>query len=228
MFRTLGILVFLFLGVTTLKADPVILTGGTLVFNDIQPTSPFTLTGAGTVISGVNAQLHIVEGGTVAVNSGQTITGLRLLGLDSQDGELIVPFPVTVAGITYSSGNVILLQLQPSTLAPFIVPGPASGFVLTAPLTLTGGIAGFNGPGLDNQFFSNSLSAQGTQVLTFRNCPGCNPGVNVFVLDSWVLTIGPTVAGVTIQSIPEPSSVLLLISNVSALSWMRRRKKLKG
>jgi len=224
MYRTLGILVLLFFAVTTSKADPVILTGGTLVFNDIQPTSPFTLTGAGTVISGVNAQLRIVEG-TLAVSGGQTITGLRLLGLDSQDEELIVPFPVTVAGITYSSGNVILLQLQPSTLAPFIVPGPASGFVLTAPLTLTGGIAGFNGPGLDNQFFSNSLSAQGTQVLTFRNCPGCNPGVNVFILDSWVLTIGPTVAGVTIQSIPEPSSVLLLMTSVSALSLMRRKRR---
>jgi len=122
MFRTLGILVFLFLGVTTLKADPVILTGGTLVFNDIQPTSPFTLTGAGTVISGVNAQLHIVEGGTVAVNSGQTITGLRLLGLDSQDGEVNASFPITVAGVTYNSGHIILLQLSTKPIS-FIVPG---------------------------------------------------------------------------------------------------------
>jgi hypothetical protein len=228
MYRTLGILVLLFLGVTSLKADPVILTGGTLVFNDIEPGCKFTLTGPGTVINGGNSTLHTVQGGSLLVNSGQTITGLRLGGLDSQDGELGVPFPVTVAGITYNSGNVILLQLQPSTLAPFVVPGPASGFVLTAPLTLTGGIFGFNGPGLDNQFFFNSLSAVGTQVLTFRTCFVCNPNLNVFILESWVLNIGPTVSGVTIQSVPEPSSVLLLISSVSALSWMRRRKKLKG
>lgn len=227
MCRTLGIFVLLFFAVTTSKADPVILTGGTLVFNDIQPVSPFTLTGEGTVIRGGNSALRIVEGG-IELIGGRTITGLRLLGLDSQDGELGASFPVTVAGITYNSGHIILLQLQPSTIAPFVVPGPASGFVLTAPLTLTGGIFGFNGPGFDNQFFFNSLSAVGTQVLTFRNCTVCNPGVTVFLLDSWVLNIGPTVSGVTIQSVPEPSSVLLLISSVSALSWMRRRKKLKG
>ena len=222
MCRALGIFVLLLFAVTTLKADPVVLTGGTLVFNANQ-TNPFTLTGQGTVINGFNSSLQIVEGSSHTVNGGQTITGLRLGGLDGQDGELGVFFPVTVAGITYSSGNVILLQLHPDEIAPFVVPGAASGFVLTAPLTMTGGIRGFNGPGFDNEFFFNTLSALGTQTLTFRICNGCSPDRTVFILDSWVLTIGPTVQGVTVQSVPEPSSVLLLMTSVAALPWLKRR-----
>jgi hypothetical protein len=98
MYRTLGILVLLFLGVTTLKADPVVLTGGTIVINGHEPNS-FTLTGDGTVINSLNGSLNTVLGGTFLVNGGQQLQGLRL-ALDSQDGELIASFPITVAGVT--------------------------------------------------------------------------------------------------------------------------------
>jgi len=225
MYRTLGILVLLFLGVTTLKADPVVITGGTLLINQAG-SHPFTLTGDGTVINGLNGTLNDILGGTFLVNGGQQIQGLRL-ALDSQDAELISTFPITVGGVTYSSGNAIVLQLQSNPIA-FIVPGPANGFVVTAPLSLTGGVFGFNSPFFQDPLFSHTLSGQGTQVLTFSRCFVCNPDGTVYQLNSWVLTVGAVAPGVTVQAVPEPSSVLLLMTSVGALSWVRRRNRWKG
>src|SRR6185295_3371468 len=133
MYRALGIFVLLFLGVTTLKADPVVLTGGTLVL-DNKGSHPFTLTGNGTVINGLNGTLAPTLGGTALVNSGQQtqLTGAVGLALDSQDGEVFATFPITIEGVTFSSGFSILLQLR-SNAVVFTLPGNASGFVVTAP-----------------------------------------------------------------------------------------------
>lgn len=224
MYRTLGILVLLFLGVTTLKADPVVITGGTIIFDNTS-LHTFTLTGQGTVINGGNSTLSVVMGGSVLVISGRTIQGLRL-PLDSQDGEVNASFPITVDGVTYSSGHIILLQLASNPIS-FVVPGPASGFTVTAPLTMTGGVFGFNGPGFDNQFFFNSLTGQGTQVFTFTRCTVCNDPLigNVFILESWIGTFGAVAPGVTVQTVPEPGSIMLLLTSVTALSWMKGRNK---
>ena len=226
MYRTLGILVLLFLGVTTLKADPLTITGGTLIFDNTGSHS-FTLSGPGTVINGFNSTLSQVMGGTVPVMSGQQIQGLRL-PLDSQDGEINATFPITVAGINFNSGGIILLQLASNPVS-FVVPGPASGFTVTAPLTMTGGVFGFNDIGMNDQVFSHTLSGQGTQVFTFIHCAACgSPGTaNVFILQSWIGTFGAVAPGVTVQSVPEPGSILLLMTSVTALSWMKRRNKRK-
>ena len=227
MCKTLGIIVVLFLAVTTLKADPVIITGGTLIYDQANG-HPFTLTGDGTVINGSTASLSAVMGTTVLVAGGREITFLNL-AVDTQDGEISATFPITVGGVTYNSGHIILLQLR-SNAFPFIVPGPANGFILTAPLTMTGGVFGFNGPGFNNEFFSNTLLGQGTQVFTFRNCLACTTAgvTNVYMLESWVGTFGAVAPGVTVQTIPEPASIFLLATSAAALSWMNRRRKLKG
>src|SRR6185295_20155024 len=109
-----------------------------------------------------------------------------------------------------SSGQLILLQLHSNPIA-FTLPGLASGFVVTAPLTLTGGVFGFNSPGFQDELFSHTLSGQGSQILTFSTCFACSPQRNVYQLDSWVLTLGPAPAGVTVQAVPEPTSVFLLM-----------------
>jgi len=221
--RILGIFVLLFLGVTTSKADPVVITGGTLIYDQANG-HPFTLTGDGTVINGSTASLIAVTGSTALVVSGQQISFLRI-PVDTQDGEISATFPITVAGVTYSSGHIILLQLISNTFS-FTVPGPASGFTVTAPLTMTGGVFGFNGPGFNNEFFSHTLLGQGTQVFTFRICAVC--GGNVYILESWVGTFGSVAPGVTVQTVPEPASILLLVTSVAALSWKRRRNMLKS
>jgi hypothetical protein len=223
MYRTLGILVFLFLGVTSLKADPVVITGGTLVFNQGQ-ANPFTLTGQGTVINGLNSSLSQVMGSTVLVVGGRQVT--LNLPLDSQDGEVNASFPITVGGVTYNSGHIILLQLSTNPVT-FVVPGPANGFTVTAPLSLTRGfVAGYNGIGFTDEFFSSSLTGEGTQVFTFRYCTACfNPGLTVFFLESWTGTFGAVAPGVTVQTIPEPTSMFLLVTSMTALSWMRRKWK---
>jgi len=222
MYRTLGIFVLLFVGFTTSKADPVVITGGTLVFNQAQ-SNPFTLTGEGTVINGLNSSLSQVMGASVLVISGRQTLPLNL-PLDSQDGEVNASFPITVAGVTYDSGHIILLQLSTNPIS-FIVPGPASGFTVTAPLTTTRGfVAGYNGIGFTDEFFRSNFSGQGTQVFTFIHC-ACNDPLlgDIYVLQSWTGTFGAVAPGVTIQTVPEPSSVLLLMTSVSALSLMRRK-----
>lgn len=220
-FRILGVLALLCLGVTPLKADPVVITGGTLIY-DQASGHPFTLTGAGTVINGGTSSLSLVLGGSVPVRVGQQIQGLRL-PLDSQDLEIFATFPITVAGVTYNSGFVILLQLSSNPVS-FTVPGPANGFIVTAPLTMTGGVAGFNSPNFNDQFFSNTLTGQGTQVFTFINCFACHDALgDIYVLESWVGRFGAVAPAVTVQSVPEPASVLLLLTSVAALSGLRRR-----
>jgi hypothetical protein len=221
MHRLLGLLALLFLGVTSSKADPVIISGGVLVYDQTFGGHPFTLTGAGTVINGGTSSLSTVMGGSVPVLVGRQIQ-LFLLPLDSQNGEISATFPITVAGVTYSSGHTILLQLASNPVS-FIVPAGGNGFVVTAPLTMTGGVFGFNSPLFEDQFFFHTLAGQGTQVFTFTSC-FCNDPRGIYILESWTGTFGAVAPGVTVQSVPEPGSVLLLVTSVAALSWMRRRR----
>jgi hypothetical protein len=230
MYRTLGIFVLLFVGVTTLKADPVVINGGTLFLDrsDQATRNPFTLTGDGTVINGTTSGIGQVLGSFVVVVSGRQTVPLRI-SLDSQDGTVGATFPISVGGITYNSGHLILLQLRFTELS-FIVPGPASGFTVTAPFTMNGFVAGYNGIGFTDEIFSNSLAGQGTQVFTFTHCAPCNDPLlgTLYILDSWTATFGAVATGVTIQTVPEPGSIFLLLTSVSALSWMKRRNRRNG
>ena len=220
-------IVLLFLAVTmTSKADPVVIAGGTLTYSDQAQSHPFTLTGEGTIINGVNSSLAYQVGGSFPVRVGRQVVGVHPFA-DNQDGNIVASFPVTVGGVTYNSGYAILLQLNFTGLS-FTVPGPnISGFTVTAPFMMSGYVAGYDGPFCcGSHFFSNTLAGAGTQVLSFHYFGRDTLG-DVYVADSWTLTFGPVASGVTVQAVPEPISFLLLGTGASAL-WAYHRSKGKA
>lgn len=205
----------LFLTASTASADPI--TAGTLTFVGSSP-SPFTLSGPGLALNGTSAQLissvSLLSNGLM-VPGGSGATGGSV---DSQDGELALSVPLTVQGVSQSPNSTLLiLRFSSSSFtAPIAL---ASGFVVTAPFSLTSGLVeGYAGLPGDVPLFSAPLTGQGITTLTFVSQPG-----GVFRLQSQTFVFGTSVQGVSVQSIPEPTSVMLIVSGILAFAGYRKR-----
>lgn len=204
---------------SVVSADPVTVTGGSIQLTR-SGASSFSMFGAGLSATGTTAPLNplvsLFANGIISPGG----TGQTGGSLDSQDSELFLASPITVDGVSYSPFSTILqLQLSSANFTAPVV--PSSGFIVIAPFTLTAGlIEGYPGlPGQDNPLFSHNLTGSGITTLTFLLTPS-----GQYQLQSQSLTFGPTVAGVTVQSIPEPASVLLLLSSFAGLARFRRRR----
>ena len=208
-------LAVLVLTASTASADPI--TAGTLTFSSSSPSS-FTLSGPGLTMNGTSAQLNssvslLANGLFVPGTSGSTGGSV-----DSQDGELALTIPLTVQGVSQAPNSTLIVLRFSSS--PFTAPiGPAAGFVVVAPFSLTAGLLeGYAGLPGDVPLFSVPLTGQGITTLTFVSQPG-----GVFRLESQNFVFGGTVQGVTVQSIPEPTSVMLIFSGILALAGYRKR-----
>ncbi len=210
------VLAILFLTVSTASADPI--TAGSLTFSGSSP-SPFSLSGPGLALNGTSAQLissvSLLSNG-LFVPGGSGMTGGSV---DSQDGELELSIPLTVGGVLQSP-NTTLLILRFSS-SSFVVPvGPAAGFVVIAPFSLTSGLVeGYAGLPGDVPLFSAQLTGQGITTLTFVALPGGG----LYRLERQTFVFGATVQGVSVQSIPEPTSVMLIFSGILAFAGYRKR-----
>lgn len=144
-------------------------------------------------------------------------SGLTGGSLDSQDDEFAVQSPITAQGVSYSPGAALLaLRFSSSTFTAPVA--PASGFVVIAPFQLTSGLLeGYPNNLGDVPLFSVPLTGQGTTTLTFAIENG------IYRLRSQTFTFGSTVQGVTVQSIPEPTSALMIFSGILALAGYRKR-----
>jgi hypothetical protein len=191
------VLAILFLTASTASADPI--TAGSLTFSGSSP-SPFSLSGPGLAMNGTSAQLissvSLLSNG-LFVPGGSGMTGGSV---DSQDGELELSTPLTVGGVLQSPNSTLLILRFSSS--SFVVPvGPTSGFVVIAPFSLTSGLVeGYAGLPGDVPLFSG-----------------------VFRLQSQTFVFGATVQGVSVQSIPEPTSVMLIFSGILAFAGYRKR-----
>ena len=199
-------------------ADPVQIDNGTLTYSSAQPR-PFTLTGSGLVVNGTTAQLissvSLFSNGLILPGGSGSTGG----SVDTQDSDLEVSFPLTVDGVSYDPGAALFVLRFSS--ASFTAPvNMASGFVVIAPFTITSGLLeGYPNSLGDVPLFSVPLTGQGTTTLTFLALPD-----GVYRLQSQTFTFGATVQGVTVQSIPEPASVLLLLTSFAGLASFRRKR----
>jgi hypothetical protein len=90
----------------------------------------------------------------------------------------------------------------------------AAGVIVTAPFTF-GGAAPFLGE-------QTTLTGQGT-VTVFLTQQTTAFFTGLF-LERAVYTFGPTPESVTVEAVPEPASVLLLISGLAGADIWRRRR----
>lgn len=205
----------LLLTASTVSADPI--TAGSLTFVGSAP-SPFTLSGPGLTLNGTSAQLissvSLLSNGVMFPGGSGSTGG----SVDSQDGELELSMPLTVQGVSHSPNSTLLIFRFSSS--SFTAPvGLVSGFIVTAPFSLTSGLVeGYAGVPGDVPIFSAPLTGQGITTLTFVSQPG-----GVFRLQSQTFVFGSTVQGVSVQSIPEPTSVMLIFSGILALAGYRKR-----
>lgn len=204
---------------TSAKGDPVTVTGGTLTYSRIGST-PFILTGSGLALTGstspLNAQVSLLGNGTLA--PGQT--GSTGGSLDSQDGELYLSNPITVEYNLYSPGaSLFALNISSGS---FTVPiESVSGFVVVAPFSVvTGLVEGYaTSLGVGDLIFTNPLIGSGTTTLLYLRTPSGD-----YQLFSQTLSFGQSVSSVTVNTIPEPSTLLLLGSGLAGLLARKARQ----
>jgi PEP-CTERM motif len=126
--------------------------------------------------------------------------------------------PVAFNGIFFNSdvvNNLNLTITSPSWVIPAEFLDDAA-VLITAPFTLTGFGAG---PVLGLQTIE--LVGEGTvRLLLTRQTVG---GFTGLFLDRADYTLGSTVSGVTIESVPEPASMMLLLSGLAATAFGVRK-----
>jgi hypothetical protein len=214
------ILAILLLAASSVSADPVTIATGSVNYFSSSPGS-FTLNGSGLAVTGttapLNSSISLLANGFMAPGGSGSTGG----SVDTQDNELFVSVPFTALGATQVPG-ASLLQLRFSS-SGFVVPaGVSSGFIVVAPFALTSGLLeGYPGSLGDSPLFSVPLTGQGTTTLTFVFVPSGG-----YRLQSQTFVFGPSVQQVTVQSIPEPTTVLLLFSGILALAGYRKRTTL--
>jgi hypothetical protein len=199
-------------------ADPVLISNGTIIYSRTQSGS-FTLSGSGMAVNGLTAPLSssvsLLSNGVILPGGSGSTGG----SIDTQDSELLIALPITAEGVSHTPGaSLLVLQFSSSSFTAPI--GLFPGFVVVAPFTLTAGLLeGYPSSLGDVPLFSVPLTGQGITTLTFLSQPG-----GVYRLESQSFVFGTTVQGVTVQSIPEPASVLLLLTSFAGLARFRRKR----
>jgi len=197
------------------QADPIVLSGGATIV-----PAPGSLAGVRVFVnvtgtnfaadvrsSSGNFGLALCAFGCTTASMSWVASGGDVLGNVMVNG---VTFPLNI-------DNSINLNVTSPT---FVIPpellskGP---FKITAPFSFMGG---FSSPSLGGP--SLVLTGQGT-VIVFLSRRTVNDRSDIF-LDEAAYIFGPTVDGVTVEAVPEPATLLLLVSGLAG-TVLRLRKR---
>lgn len=224
-FVQLCAIVFLsLLPLASAQADPIVLSGSATVVNaapNVKATvnvngSNATTTFAANVTAGPGLfGLRVCSESTAGLTNGCTTAGLGWTSSGSDIGGT-----VTVNGVNFSAGVINQLGLNFSSFNFTIPPEllSANAFKITAPFTFTGL---FSSPSL---FEVLDLTGQGTvTVFLSRRTVGTAPGI---YLDQAIYVFGPQAAGVTVEAVPEPATMMLLMSGLAGAA-LRFRKRVQ-
>lgn len=217
--RLLAIVTFLFGTIATAQADPIIVSGTATL------TSGVTSAARGPVnLSGTNfsASVFSVGGNFGLAHCSTFLAGLNgpctsaSVGWVSIGTDLSGTF--TVNGVTLTSDVVNQMNLT-FTGPSFVIPAEllgASAVEITAPFSFSGLAAS---PALSEVI---ALQGQGTvHVILVQRTIGIFSG---FFLDHADYVFGATASGVTVREVPEPMTLLLLLSGLAGGAVYRRRR----
>ncbi len=222
--RLLAILSFTFVVGVTVNADPITVTGSATITNG-QFFGP-----QGTVIlSGPNFSANVTDFGSASTfgNFGISPCSRSIGGLNGPCTGANLNFvstgsdphgTFTINGTTFNTGVVDSLSLNFQSVS-FVIPQnlvDAAAVRITAPFTFTGVAAPSSGPQVN-------LEGQGTVTLFLTR--QTVSGFTGLFLDHADYTFGPTVSGVTIEAVPEPATLVLMLSGLAGALEVRRRRR---
>jgi PEP-CTERM motif len=219
-------LIFLLLLLTpAVSADPITITSGTIVvvpvsgFSNGVRTLPFTISGmnfsgsfsqaagvfslsACSAVSGINPPCNTANGSWLSIGS-------------DNFGSF------TLNGTTYASNVLNQISLFVSTFDIVVPPelqNNPNGVMATAAFGFSGVINTLDGQHAD-------LIGQGTFSLLLRQM-NSGPFTGLY-LERAVYTFGPAPEGITVQAVPEPATILLLLSSLAGAGmWRRSRRRI--
>src|SRR5215217_405045 len=218
--RFLAVVAFLLASIASAQADPITVSGTATLTSGVasEARGPVLLTGTNfsTNLITVGGNFGLGDCSTFLTGLNGPCTGANV-GWISIGTDLIGTF--TVNGVTLNS-NIInqmgLMFTGPSFAIPAELLG-ASAIQVTAPFTFSGSAVS---PALSEAIV---LQGEGTvYVILVRRTIGNFTG---FFLDHADYVFGATVFGVTIEEVPEPATLLLLVSGLGGTAIYRRRKK---
>lgn len=212
--QVLALVTFSLAASATVRADPITLSGSFIVVNG-QFFGP-----SGTAnLAGQNFSANVTDFGANFGNFGISPCSRSIGGLNGPctganlnyvgfSSDLTGSF--TVNGMVFTSGVVHSLNFQFNSVSFPIPPEflDDSAVLITAPFTFTGLAS--------SPAFVETLSLQGegtVQLLLTRQTVNSFTGL---FLDHADYNFGPTVSGVTIQSVPEPATLVLFFSGLAA------------
>jgi hypothetical protein len=218
--RLLAIVALLLATSALAQADPITVSGNATLTSGTssEVRGPVNLTG-----TNFSASLIVVGGNFGLGNCSSFLAGLNGPCTSASVGGFVVGTDLlgtfTVNGMTFNSNVINQMNLM-FTGPGFVIPAEllgASAIQITAPFSFSGAAAS---PLLSEVVV---LQGQGTvHVVLVRRTIGIFTG---FFLDHADYVFGSTVPGVTIEEVPEPATLLLLISGLGGTAIYRKRRR---
>ena len=215
--RFITLAFFLALTSSAIRANPIIITSGSLSVTGFAGIPSYSFSGANFSATAVGADF----GNTGPASCFPCVSGNVISTNSTFAGSTLGHGTVTINGTTFSNVFIFgsLMFTGPSITMP--VTGLAN-FTLTTPFTLSGSLGGCFGSQLscDTVVFSTDVSGSGLASIQFQAFIDLQ-GQTLFQFQSITYTFNNT-------TVPEPASILFLTSGVAALAASKLRLRARA